>query len=122
MLLRRNKMMRRGLIFKYTVVAICTVGALDQMRAADEDKVDFNQQVMPILSDKCFHCHGPDKEHREADLRLDVREVAIEMGAIVPGDVKKSEFLVRLFHDDPDELMPPAEATLGALTAKERIY
>ena len=112
--------MRRGLIFKYTVVAICTVGALDQMRAADEDKVDFNQQVMPILSDKCFHCHGPDKEHREADLRLDVREVAIEMGAIVPGDVKKSEFLVRLFHDDPDELMPPAEAKLGALTAKEK--
>ncbi len=120
MLLRRKNTMRRSLIFKYTVAAVCSVGALGQMSAADEDKVDFNQEVMPILSDKCFHCHGPDKEHREADLRLDVREVAIEMGAIVPGDIKKSEFLVRLFHDDPDELMPPAEAKLGALTAKEK--
>jgi len=91
-----------------------------QFNAVAEEKVDFNQQVMPILSDKCFHCHGPDKEHREADLRLDVREVAIEAGAIVPGDVEKSEFLVRLFHDDPDEMMPPPDAKLGALTAAEK--
>lgn len=90
------------------------------LHSVEEEKVDFNQQVMPILSDKCFHCHGPDKKHREADLRLDVREDAIEAGAIVPGNVEKSEFLVRLFHDDPDELMPPAEAKLGALTSKEK--
>ncbi len=90
------------------------------LHAAEKELVDFNQDVMPILSDKCFHCHGPDKGHREADLRLDVREVAIEAGAIVPGDVEKSEFLVRLFHDDPDELMPPPDAKLGALTAQEK--
>ncbi|NOX99845.1 MAG: hypothetical protein GXP30_08970, partial [Verrucomicrobia bacterium] len=118
MLLRRNKMMRRRLIFKQTMAAVVVAGLLGSLPAVGDDKVDFNQQVMPILSDKCFHCHGPDKGHREADLRLDVREAAIEAGAIVPGNVEKSEFLVRLFHDDPDELMPPAEAKLGALTAK----
>ncbi|MFK5924001.1 MAG: DUF1553 domain-containing protein [Verrucomicrobiota bacterium] len=117
---RKNRMMRRGVIFKQTVAVVTVAGVLGSLYAAEDDKVDFNQQVMPILSDKCFHCHGPDKEHREAELRLDVREAAIEAGAIVPGNVEKSEFLVRLFHDDPDELMPPAEAKLGALSAKEK--
>ncbi|MCF6311283.1 MAG: DUF1553 domain-containing protein [Verrucomicrobiales bacterium] len=112
-------MMRKKSLIVGSIVS-WFVGLVTSVSAADADKVDFNQDVMPILSDKCFHCHGPDKEHREADLRLDVREAAIEAGAIVPGDVKKSEFLVRLFHDDPEELMPPAEAKLGALTAKEK--
>lgn len=120
MQLHRNKVMRRGLIFKQTMVLLGAIGLLGQLPLVAADKVDFNQDVMPILSDKCFHCHGPDKGHREADLRLDVREAAIEAGAIVPGDVKKSEFLVRLFHDDPEELMPPAEAKLGALSATEK--
>ena len=112
--------MRRSWIIKLTILVTGIALVLSQLHAADEDKVDFNQQVIPILADKCFHCHGPDKEHREADLRLDVREVAIETGAIVPGDVKKSELLTRLFHEDPDEMMPPAEAKLGVLTAKEK--
>lgn len=120
MRLHRNKKMRKRLIFRYTVLGLAAACLSGQLESAEDDKVDFNQQVMPILSDKCFHCHGPDKGHREADLRLDVREAAIKAGAIVPGDAQKSEFLVRLFHDDPDELMPPAEANLGALTAKEK--
>jgi hypothetical protein len=78
--------------------------------AVAEEKLSFNRDIRPILSDKCFACHGPDKNTREADLRLDVREVALEMEAIVPGDIKASESYWRILSDDEDELMPPPES------------
>ena len=70
-----------------------------------EEKLSFNRDIRPILSDKCFYCHGPDKNTREADLRLDVRESAVELEAIVPGDVKASESYWRITSDDEDEMM-----------------
>ena len=74
-------------------------------------KLDFRRDVLPVLSARCFHCHGPDEEAREAKLRLDVREDAIKdrdgIQAIVPGDVKKSEVIVRITTDDEEEAMPP---------------
>ncbi|MDF1858637.1 MAG: PSD1 and planctomycete cytochrome C domain-containing protein [Verrucomicrobiales bacterium] len=78
--------------------------------AIAEEKLSFNRDIRPILSDKCFSCHGPDKNTREADLRLDVREAALEMEAIVPGDVKASESYWRILSDDEEELMPPPES------------
>jgi hypothetical protein len=84
--------------------------------------VDFNRDVRPILSDKCFACHGPDEHERKADLRLDTRAGALaDLGgyqAIVPGDLKKSVFIERILHDDPDEIMPPTKAH-KPLDAKE---
>ncbi|MEI7774348.1 MAG: DUF1549 domain-containing protein, partial [Verrucomicrobiota bacterium] len=74
------------------------------------DKIEFNRDVRPILSDNCFNCHGPDAGHRKAKLRLDVREVAIEKKAFLPGNVEQSEMLKRLVSTDPDELMPPPES------------
>lgn len=74
------------------------------------EQVQFNRDVRPILSDKCFFCHGPDPSHRKGDLRLDLREEAIKSGSIVPGDVAKSSVLERIFHSDPDELMPPPDS------------
>jgi hypothetical protein len=71
--------------------------------------VDFRFEVRPILSKNCFACHGPDEAHREADLRLDVREVPIELGAIVPGDPEASELIRRITSDSADEQMPPVE-------------
>jgi len=69
--------------------------------------VDFNEQIRPILSDKCFFCHGPDPETREADLRLDVRQDAIDYLAIVPGEPDVSELIRRIEETDPELKMPP---------------
>lgn len=77
---------------------------------AAESRVQFNRDVRPILSDKCFHCHGPDASHRKADLRLDIRDEAIKAGAIVPGNAAKSSAIERVFHADPSEIMPPPES------------
>ena len=72
--------------------------------------VDFNRQVRSILSDNCFYCHGPDKAHREADLRLDVREAALEAAVIVPGKPEESELVFRITSDLDVERMPPPAA------------
>jgi len=77
--------------------------------------IQFNRDIRPILSDACFHCHGPDKKTRESGLRLDVREDALrkaELGelAIVPGKPEQSELVRRILSDDEDEQMPPPDA------------
>ena len=84
-----------------------------------ERAIRFNRDVRPILTDKCFACHGPDARTVEADLRLDLRDFAIESGAIVPGDVSESEVVRRIFSDDEFEIMPPPEAH-KPLTESER--
>lgn len=73
-------------------------------------KIEFNRDVRPILSDNCFYCHGPDKNHREADLRLDLRDEAISAKAIVPGKTSESELIARIVTDDEDDLMPPPDS------------
>ena len=83
------------------------------------DKITFNRDVRPILSDKCFFCHGPDSAKREAELRLDVRDVAVASGAIVPDRPDESEMLRRILSHDPDVQMPPATAKLAKLTEAE---
>ena len=75
--------------------------------------MDFTNDVRPILSEYCFHCHGPDKSTREADLRLDLSKGAMKdlggYSAIVPGKPEDSELVFRLHSYDKDELMPPPE-------------
>lgn len=74
-------------------------------------ELDFARDVLPILSDSCFHCHGPDAEAREAGLRLDVEEDAKRnydgTFMIKPGDLEASEVIHRIVTTDPDEVMPP---------------
>ncbi len=82
-------------------------------------QIRFNQQVRPLLSDKCFFCHGPDASKREADLRLDLLEEAIGVGAITPGDPATSKILQRMLSDDPDTQMPPPSSKLARLTSSE---
>ncbi len=91
-----------------------SVPSLRDVAYADPSAIDFNRDVRPILSDKCFHCHGPDAAHREADLRLDVEESAkADLGdyhAIVPGKPAESALIERITTEDVDERMPPEDS------------
>ncbi len=73
--------------------------------------VGFNHDIRPILSDKCFACHGPDQNKRKADLRLDTRKGAMAdrggYAAVVPGDLENSELIARINAEDDDSVMPP---------------
>lgn len=73
-------------------------------------EIEFNRDIRPILSDACFKCHGPDSAARKAGLRLDRREDALD--AIDPGNPAGSELIERIFHEDPDEIMPPPDSNL----------
>jgi hypothetical protein len=72
--------------------------------------VQYNRDIRPILSENCFACHGPDVNKRAADLRLDVREAAIDKRAIVPGQPDASAILQRIASTDPEVIMPPPES------------
>jgi hypothetical protein len=85
------------------------------------EKVEFNRDIRPILSDNCFYCHGPDKAHRKAKLRLDVREEALQKKAFVPGSTHESELLKRLVASDPDELMPPPDSNKKLTSAQKEL-
>lgn len=84
-----------------------------------EEPLSFNKDIRPILSDRCFLCHGPDSENREADLRLDVAEEAyqsLEFGkgshVIKPGQPQQSEIFLRMTAEDDSIKMPPPESKL----------
>ncbi|MBD8491292.1 PSD1 domain-containing protein [Echinicola sp. CAU 1574] len=83
------------------------------------DQVSYNFHVRPILSDKCFACHGPDANKREAGLRLDTEEGAYaalkdapSQHVIVPGDPEQSVAYQKIISEDPSEQMPPPESNL----------
>jgi cytochrome c553 len=82
-------------------------------------ELSFNKDIRPILVENCFSCHGADSASRQADLRLDRRDDAIESGAIVPGDVDSTAILDRIFSDDPEEVMPPP-AVKKTLSAQQK--
>src|SRR5690606_37404622 len=89
------------------------------------DEVSYSFDVRPILSDKCFVCHGPDANQRQAGLRLDVAEEAYKAlaenpgaHAIVPGDLERSQVYVRITSEDSTMKMPPAGSNLS-LTSRE---
>ena len=73
----------------------------------ESESPSFSRDIRPILSGKCFKCHGPDPETREADFRLDRRESAIDADVIVPGDPVESWILEVVSTDAPDLRMPP---------------
>ena len=86
-------------------------------------RVDFNYHIKPLLSDRCFFCHGPDEKARKGKLRLDTKEGAFKAltdgkFVIKPGDAANSELIHRITSSDPEELMPPPKANL-ALSADE---
>jgi mono/diheme cytochrome c family protein len=87
--------------------AVLLLGVVASPVPAADAEVHYNRDIRPILVENCFACHGADSASRKADLRLDLRDDAIEAGAIAPGDADSSVVLDRIFSDDPDEVMPP---------------
>src|SRR6266851_1923048 len=88
--------------------SLCLVNSL---AAAEPDRVSFNRDMRPIMSDTCFRCHGPDQSARKAGMRLDIREEATKPTRsgripIVPGDPDNSEIIARIFAEGAN-VMPP---------------
>jgi hypothetical protein len=103
----------------------CQNSTQPEFKLADNEAVSYNFHIRPILSDKCFACHGPDANKREANLRLDTEEGAFAAlkespgkFALVAGNIDQSEVYHRITSADPTELMPPPESNLS-LTEKE---
>ncbi|MEO9591642.1 PSD1 and planctomycete cytochrome C domain-containing protein [Rhodopirellula bahusiensis] len=106
-----------------TLIGLAWIALLSCPVVIAED-VSFSRDVLPVLSDRCFHCHGPDEGNREADLRLDVETAAKEdrggYAAVQAGDLESSEIWSRIISDDEDMVMPPADSHRKPLTEKER--
>lgn len=88
--------------------------------------LDFQRDVRPILSNHCYHCHGPDEQARKGKLRLDIREDALKAGksgelAVIPGKADQSEVIKRIFSHDEDELMPPVQSKKPITDAQKEI-
>ena len=92
------------MLFRSILALVCCLPAA---RA----KVSFNEDIRPLLSNRCYACHGPDEEDRKGKLRLDTREGAMHerkgFAAVVPGNLKDSELIYRIVTDDEDDMMPP---------------
>lgn len=103
----------------------CTTGSATLGDEKLPEVVSYNFDIRPILSDKCFACHGPDANKREAGLRLDIAESAYKAladnpgaHAIVPGKPELSEVFRRVSSQDTSLLMPPKNSNLK-LTSRE---
>ena len=90
---------RRTILFYGLVLVVMVVGARHGHAAADD--IEFNRDIRPILSENCFRCHGPSSASREAELRLDQRESAVDRGAIAPGKPEESELVRRIDRHQP---------------------
>ncbi|MEM8892198.1 MAG: DUF1549 domain-containing protein, partial [Bacteroidota bacterium] len=115
------------LILVGALLSSCQNGSYTQFAADDSlpERVDFNFHIKPILSDRCFACHGPDNEARSADLRLDTEEGAFaalgdveKRYAIKAGDLEASEVWHRIISREEEFIMPPPESNLS-LTNRE---
>jgi hypothetical protein len=97
------------------VVLSLASGAFVRSAGPARPEVSFSREILPILSDNCFHCHGLDEHERKGKLRLDTHEGALAKGksgevAIVPGNSQASEVFRRITAQDGDELMPPPKS------------
>ena len=99
------------MIHSFTKGPRCLLPLVFVQAVSAAEPVSFSLQIRPLLSEKCFFCHGPDEKHREAKLRLDdetsAKATRDGKRAITPGDPSKSEVWARLITADEDDLMPP---------------
>ncbi|MEM7145548.1 MAG: DUF1553 domain-containing protein [Verrucomicrobiota bacterium] len=114
--------------YRLKMLAVVGTGSMDRPptgfeAVADGEAVDFNRDIRPILSEYCFHCHGPDAADRKADLRVDTEEgIFADLGgyaAVVAGKPEESELMYRVLHEDADEVMPPPKSN-KVISAREK--
>jgi hypothetical protein len=111
-----------GLFMAFAICTFMISCADDRVSGSD---ISFNTHIRPILSDKCFKCHGPDANKRKSGYRLDTEEGAFaalkdfkDKFGIVAGHPEKSDVYLRITSQDPDYMMPPPESNLS-LTKEE---
>jgi Protein of unknown function (DUF1553)/Protein of unknown function (DUF1549)/Concanavalin A-like lectin/glucanases superfamily/Planctomycete cytochrome C len=111
--------------FCWLVVLLTTSGA-GSVFADESARVDFNFQIRPLLSDRCFRCHGPDSATRKAKLRLDThdgtfKELDDGWAVVKPGEPTRSELVRRIFTEDEDDHMPPPDSHLKLSVAEKEL-
>src|SRR6266853_2793995 len=103
-------------------VLVMLLGLASGRGAVSSSQVDFSRDVLTILSDNCYECHGPDETARKAKLRFDTKEGAFRVKdgktVIVPGKSAESELVRRVTSSDPEEVMPPRKSNRN-LTASQ---
>ncbi len=104
-----SRFLMKSLLARFALATVVANGIVTAGVASAAGPISFNRDIRPLLSNRCFACHGPDEAAREAGLRLDVSEEAIEFGVIEPGDADASELVLRIESDDPYHVMPPSE-------------
>ena len=112
--------LRRGLLIGLAGLALHAEASAG---GGDATAIRYGRDIRPLLADRCFRCHGPDSAKRQADLRLDEREVAVAerdgVTAIAPGDPGSSDLWRRVTSADPEERMPPPPSHKRPLDAGE---
>ena len=95
------------------IVLVCLAAFL----GGGDSTIDYNRDVRPILSDKCFQCHGPDADNQDSEFRLDSREAATaDLGGyfgVVPSDLEASDLHWRIWEEIEEDLMPPVKSKLS---------
>ena len=109
-------------MIRILILSLFFTAALSAAERPIPAKIQFNRDVLPVLSDNCFYCHGPDPKHREADLRLDIRDEAIKAEAFVPGKAEASELIARILTTDEDDLMPPPDSHKKLTPRQKEIF
>src|ERR1700716_1326340 len=108
-------------MFRRLLTMLAVGGSIASAAAA----IDFSRDIQPILSENCYHCHGPDAKARKAELRLDTREGAFRtqdgVTVVKPGDSKGSDLISRIFTSDADDLMPPKKSNRVLTTAQKEL-
>jgi len=112
--------------FTFVLVFLFTTIPAAVILTAGPTRIDFNFQIRPLLSDRCFKCHGPDEKARKAKLRLDMREGMLKeledgWAVVKPGDPARSEMVRRIFANDEDDLMPPLKSNLKLSAAEKEL-
>src|SRR5579862_5851747 len=115
------------LVLTICYFSACFRGNKAEHKTSLPETVSYNFNIRPILSDKCFKCHGPDANKRQAHLRLDIGDSAFAAlketkgaYAIVPGKPGQSELWKRISSSDMTYIMPPPDAHLGMLNDHEK--